>query len=325
MSHLQPDEALYSLLCKYLLGEAEAPERAWVEAWRKDQPANEAALDAIRQLLEAPRPGAPSFGISTDSSWERLRATIAAEPAGTAAPEAEIVPVRRRNTWWMAAAGIVLLVAAGIWGMQRFGGGEQSFAGNQVAELHDGSRIQLAGNGKLTVDEDFGGAERRVRMMPGGKADFDIVHAASKPFIVEVAGAEIKVLGTRFSVACPWDTTLFIQVESGKIQVTAPALGRPVVLAAGMKLRKQAADGIEISGDASQPMVFRNVPFGTVLGTIQEAYKVKITITDPALLEKRVNTRFSGETVDEVMEALAYMVSASVETPSPGEYRLMPQ
>src|SRR5690606_9129923 len=135
--------ALYSLLCKYLLGEAEAPERAWVEAWRKERPANEAALGAIRRLLEAPRPADPSFGISTDASWDRLRATIAAQPAASPAAEAEaeMVPLRRRNTWWMAAAAVAALLIAGFWGLGRLGAGEQSFSGGQTAALHDGSRI----------------------------------------------------------------------------------------------------------------------------------------------------------------------------------------
>lgn len=318
MSHLQPDEALYSLLCKYLLGEAEAPERAWVEAWRKDQPANEAALDAVRQLLEAPRTGDPSFGISTDSSWERLRANITAQPAASA-PETEVVPMRRKNRVWMAAAAIALLVVAGIWGVKRAGNGEQSFSGGQTADLHDGSRIQLAGNGKLTVDEDFGEKERRVRVK--GKASFDIAHSAGKPFIVEAGETEIQVLGTKFTVE--WDTSLFIRVESGKIQVTDPDLGKPVVMTEGMTLRRNAVSGeFEVKG--AQGLSFEDVPFAQVVEAVEKEYHVKITVADPAMLEKRITTRFSGESVEEVMDALAFMVSASVETPAPGTYRLQP-
>ncbi|WP_298707323.1 FecR family protein [Chitinophaga sp.] len=320
MSHLQPDEALYSLLCKYLLNEAEAPERAWVDAWRKEGPANEAALAAIRRLMEAPAPATPNFGISTDSSWERLRATVTARPAA-AAPEAEIVPLRRRNTWWMAAAAVAVLLMAGFWGLKRLGSGEQSFSGGQTAALHDGSRIQLAGNGTLTVDEDFGEEERRVRV--SGKADFDIAPAAGKPFIVEAGGTEIKVLGTRFTVS--FDTTLFIQVESGKIQVTDPSLGEPVVMTEGMSLRRNGANGgFEVSGQPERPMVFRDVPFGLVVETVEKRYKVNITVADPAMLEKRITVHFSGESVEEVIDALAYMVSASVESPSPGSYKLQP-
>lgn len=323
MSHLQPDEALYSLLCKYLLNEAEAPERAWVDAWRKDQPANEAALDAIRRLLEAPLPRDTFAGISTNSSWDRLHATITAAPAQAAEAftEAPVIPIRRRNTWWMAAAAIGIVAVAGFWGLKQLGGDKQSFTGGETAALHDGSRIELAGNGKLTVDAGFGEQERRVRV--SGKASFDVAPSAGKPFVVEAGGTEIKVLGTRFTVEL--DTSLFIRVESGKIQVTDPALGKPVIMTPGMTLRRQGTDGgFNVTGGTPEPLVFEDVPFSIVLKTVQQAYGVKISVADPAMLDKRITTRFSGETIGEVMEALGFMVSASVDSVKTGEYKLQP-
>ncbi len=76
MSNLLPDEALYSLLCKYLLNEADDVSRQWVDAWRKEAPANEEALSAIRRMLEVRHPVAAYPGLSTDESWERLKAVI---------------------------------------------------------------------------------------------------------------------------------------------------------------------------------------------------------------------------------------------------------
>ena len=76
MSNLLPDEALYSLLCKYLLNEADSLSRQWVDAWRKEAPANEEALSAIRRMLEVPHPVAAYPGLTTDESWERLKAAI---------------------------------------------------------------------------------------------------------------------------------------------------------------------------------------------------------------------------------------------------------
>lgn len=78
MSMLQPDEALYSLLCKYLLNEADAVERRWVETWRTENAANEEVLSAIRRMLDIPAPVVAYPGLDTDSSWERLKRTITA-------------------------------------------------------------------------------------------------------------------------------------------------------------------------------------------------------------------------------------------------------
>lgn len=76
MSKLQPDEALYSLLCKYLLNEADAVERRWVETWRKEDAANGEVLSAIRKMLDVEAPVVAYPGLDTETSWERLRRQI---------------------------------------------------------------------------------------------------------------------------------------------------------------------------------------------------------------------------------------------------------
>ena len=46
-----PEEALYTLLCKYLLDEAGTDERAWVEAWKNNAPGNAALLASLAKVL----------------------------------------------------------------------------------------------------------------------------------------------------------------------------------------------------------------------------------------------------------------------------------
>lgn len=76
MSKLQPDEALYSLLCKYLLNEADAVERRWVETWQKEDVANGEVLSAIRKMLDVEAPVVAYPGLDTETSWERLKRQI---------------------------------------------------------------------------------------------------------------------------------------------------------------------------------------------------------------------------------------------------------
>lgn len=47
------DEALYALLCKYLLDEADAEEHVWVEAWKEKDPRNMDLLVSLGKLLDA--------------------------------------------------------------------------------------------------------------------------------------------------------------------------------------------------------------------------------------------------------------------------------
>ncbi|SFA54379.1 FecR family protein [Pedobacter suwonensis] len=64
--------------------------------------------------------------------------------------------------------------------------------------LSDGSMVLLNAGSKLTFPTGFRGPERKVYVE--GEAFFSVTKNADKPFIVNVGGNEIKVLGTRFNV-----------------------------------------------------------------------------------------------------------------------------
>ncbi|MFZ4862266.1 FecR family protein [Sphingobacterium sp. Mn56C] len=64
--------------------------------------------------------------------------------------------------------------------------------------LSDGSIIRLNASSKLVIAPDYGKITRQVRLF--GEAYFDIHKDVEHPFIVEVQGHRIKVLGTQFNV-----------------------------------------------------------------------------------------------------------------------------
>lgn len=65
----------------------------------------------------------------------------------------------------------------------------------------------------------FHGAERRVVL--SGEAFFDVAKS-DKPFIVELAGCEVKVLGTRFNVQAYEDGGRFeTTLEQGSVEIKA--------------------------------------------------------------------------------------------------------
>lgn len=276
MSNLQPDEALYSLLCKYLLNEADATERQWVEAWRMQQPVNEEVLNAVSRVLEASVPAAAYPARDTEASWQRLLAditqneraasplehseTIPGKPGGSpqekpahnalgerAANRYEeqpdipqgtaVIPIRRRFTWPAAAAILVIALGLGYWLWPGPAAEPQVFAGGQQAVLEDGSRVALEHNAALKVAESFGKKERRVQF--SGKAVFNVAQNPENPFVVELGQTEIKVLGTEFSVDYDGRAELIIHVSSGKILVTDRQRGDSVVLTQGMMLRRE--------------------------------------------------------------------------------------
>ena len=122
------------------------------------------------------------------------------------------------------AATVLILLAVGfvLWSLPKthaIPGGTRS-----TLVLADGSTVLMNSGSTLTYQRFWGRSERRVLLK--GEAFFD-VSKSDKPFIVETENAEIRVLGTRFSVKS-WPGSkeraqTQVTLEEGKVSVAAKA------------------------------------------------------------------------------------------------------
>lgn len=295
MSQLQPDEALYSLLCKYLLNEADAVERSWVDAWLQEQPANTAVLGSIQKMLEVP-PAVPSVRIDTEASWRRLRQNIGEAPA-------------RRNMYYRIAAVLVVSVGMALsWMLIRNRpAAEQVFSGLGEQVLEDGSRVQMGKNAELTLLKGFGQQQRQVRFK--GAATFNVASDPEHPFVILMGTQQLKVLGTKFSVDYA-DSLLLVHVNSGKVMITSGA--DTVVLTKGMVLRRSDAQffvGAHVQDIRRKELAFRDVELRQVLQTVEAVYGVTISIADTAMLSHIITANFENEPIENVMATIAFMTN----------------
>lgn len=84
--------------------------------------------------------------------------------------------------------------------------------------LADGSVVWLNADSELKFPIAFHGDQRKVFLK--GEAYFDIVKNPALPFVVDVAGMEVKVLGTRFNVNAYREDGVFqTTLVSGKVEV----------------------------------------------------------------------------------------------------------
>ena len=65
--------------------------------------------------------------------------------------------------------------------------------------LADGTSVVINADSKLSIPDRFEGKERRVRLE--GEALFHVVKDAEHPFVVEMEGGDVTVLGTVFNVS----------------------------------------------------------------------------------------------------------------------------
>lgn len=90
-------------------------------------------------------------------------------------------------------------------------------------DLTDGSNVFIRPGSSVSYAEDFGSGDKR-RVVISGEAYFDVAKDSLKQFIVETAGINVTVLGTRFDVeASPDKEFTTITLYQGLVDVSGLA------------------------------------------------------------------------------------------------------
>lgn len=150
--------------------------------------------------------------LAADSAHARAYWDVAAADADMAEmlsvrplrPKVEpAVATRRRFAilapiWGVAAS--VAIVATGYWALRPTASvpyAIETQAGmTRAISLEDGTKVALNGDTRLLLDH----AHPRVVRLDRGEASFTVVHDAADPFRVEVGGASVRDIGTRFNI-----------------------------------------------------------------------------------------------------------------------------
>jgi len=166
---------------------------------------------------------------------------------------------------------------------------------NQVF-LADGTRIWVNSETRLFVPSQFTGSERRVKL--SGEAYFEVAENRNMPFLVELDGQVIEVLGTAFNVRA-YNNSEFIEttLAEGKISLTAG--GKSYILYPGDQAMYFKKSG-EVTLEKVDPEIFsawkdgrfefQNENLAEVFRVVERWYDVEISY-DRAWLG---NLYFSG-------------------------------
>lgn len=241
-----------------------------------------------------------------------------------------------------AAGGVLVLLAGGVWWARArggLGGGEAVPVARDYAtargqlmkvRLPDGTRVTLGAASRLHYAEGGGIDTREVRLE--GEAVFDVAHDARHPFVVRAGGAVARDIGTTFAVrAYPGDSAASVVVAAGRVSLSAAGAGagegegegsrRARVLGAG-ELGRVARGGVPVVRQVNAArylawtegrLEFDEAPLRDVAAQLARWYDVDIVLADSALGDRRFTGAFQGETVEQVLEALAPPLHARFE------------
>jgi len=156
---------------------------------------------------------------------ERMMQLYTWQPGQSSSPNPDLFkPKQKHKGFWVpfgliaAAAVLVLglfLLESKHSGNQALDSGKSYLKLNQEMILSDGSRVQLKDGSNVVVN--FTPTERRVRLT-GGEAQFNVYKDPARPFYVEVAGIQVRAVGTAFNVKLD-DSSVEVLVTEGKVKV----------------------------------------------------------------------------------------------------------
>lgn len=243
-------------------------------------------------------------------AWDEAQMLLAAlQPAARQAHRS--LAKTPRTAWPWATAAALLLTLGLAWQTpwaDRLRADHYTVVGeSQSIELADGSRIELNTDAALNVE--FAHGERRIRLLRG-EAWFDVRHDASRPFVVESDGVQVRVLGTQFGVARQ-DGHTRVQLVQGRVEATVAGDAK-VVLAQGQAVdatRRQLAavktfDVAQAFAWRQRQLVFRQQPLGEVIRELNRYWPGRILVFDQALERRAVSGVFEIDKPEAVLRAL---------------------
>lgn len=207
---------------------------------------------------------------------------------------------KARRWRWMTAATAAVVLALGAGWYIRHGGGEPRLAQNRSTAgeqtLGDGTRVTLMDGARIDTRFSTG---RRLVILTGGRARFEVAHDSARPFTVVAGRSETTALGTIFEVDAR-ETIPRITLIRGSVEVRSSAGGDALRLAPGESAEVPATGPRRLPAMANPVatrapatlLVADHLPLGAVLDRANKSDAKPIRLADPALATLPVSGSF---------------------------------
>ncbi len=318
------DTTDWSLLAKYVQGEASADETKRMQAWLNEDPAHQELLERAQAAWAASGDVYEAYTPDTAAAWQAIarrtgdRRTDARRIHDT--PVVALPTNTRRRIWLLRAAAVVGL-ALGLVFLGRLlnlmGNPELTETSTGLREtkqlvLADGTRVWLNENTTLRYEEDFDDSVRAVYL--SGEAFFEVARHEDQPFRIVSEGAVVRVLGTSFNVrAVPADTAVVVTVVSGVVSLANQNDQRSSVIlkkgeqgvyrVANRRVNKSVAIKPNALAWRTRRLTFQNQPLSEVATVLEEVYRRPVVV-DTASTNLRLTAAFDDQPLEEVLEVI---------------------
>lgn len=175
--------------------------------------------------------------------------------------------------------------------------------------LPDSTHINMRKGAKLVYATDYGKKARKVNMR--GEITFDVARDENKPFIVSTPTAQVKVLGTSFTVSEDEKGTR-LNVTSGVVEFTPQDPIIPILCTAGTSVHYTAKkELVEITSPTSSMVIngaentlsFTNAPLKDVTLILSHYFNAEIQIPEEET-QLLFSSSFTNKSIIEILNII---------------------
>jgi transmembrane sensor len=263
--------------------------------------------------------------IRRSGAYARMTWALMSTEPSAAAGSARAPRITRRQ--WMAGGGAIAASLAGVGvylGSSRPTGYSTRKGEKKVVSLDDGSVMTL--NTATRLEVRFTKDRRLIRLVDG-EALFDVAKDRARPFIVSARNAEVRAVGTSFTVSNVDSAPVEVLVREGIVDVTranAPeqAATRVTVNSRAILARDTGAvsvahvDAAELGADLAWKdgkIVFQGETLAAAAARFGRYSDIGIVIVDPDLGAERVAGVFDANDPVGFAKSMALSLNATAE------------
>ncbi|SDS05125.1 FecR domain-containing protein [Opitutus sp. GAS368] len=319
---------------------------AWLA--RRDRGLSPAEQDEYLQWLGAD-PRHTEAVTQHAAALERMMQLYEWQPGHDTEPNPDLFAVPRRRTWlWSSALAAAAAIAVILAWQQPWRETRPMMALTPRSYLHvnerlalpDGSRVELKDGTKVVVQ--YSERERRVKLT-GGEAHFTVWKDASRPFIVDAAGVEVRAVGTAFNVRLE-EKSVEVLVTEGRVKVAATPEQMAGDLASLPEISQGERATVALPDPAAAmtpavPVVapvtaeeisqelawqapwlqFYETPLADAVAEFNRLNQQQIVIADPELRKRRIDGTFRPDNVEGFVRLLTTTLDIRAETNADGQ------
>ena len=190
--------------------------------------------------------------------------------------------------------------------------------------LSDGTKVHLNAMSSLKFPVQFSGKTREVKLT--GEAYFEVKKDAKHPFIVNVLGTKVEVLGTSFNVkAYTEDESVVTTLVEGSVKVQSSGfMAEPMLLEPGQQAVANEKTGSMDMREVNVALftswrqgvfLFKNQRLEDIMIELARWYDLKVFYTNPSVKEFRFGGHFNRTSeISSIMEMfeLTHKVDARI-------------